>query len=379
MRNGNTEKDHDCQLCPKGTFQATESNETCAVCEAAKEVTPLNALEGATGCVTCVQKTHIDSDGVSHTACELLVGDKCPAGMGYLVTIATKPNLCLPCAAGEFQSSDGSDEACAVHTITTCPAGQQLKAGTASTDSVCEACPSGTYKAGSGAEACTPWLYEVCAIGYERVLTPSATQDGNCSACASGYFNNGKNAKACKEHREVCPAGFGLVAGTTEADATCQSCASGTFSAALDGGACVAHRTSCAAGEALGTDGDASNDHSCAPCASGTYNTDGTTCIAHTEASCPAGKAFAGSSTVDGSCSGCVGSYQPNADSTAACKAWTVCNPTTEIETQAPSALQDRICACAGGHRFDKPSGTCMACGGNLKRAAGDVKFVLAQ
>ena len=374
--NGNTEKDHDCQPCPKGTFQATESNETCALCEEGKEVTPLNALEGATGCVACVQKTHIDSDGVSHTACEALSGDKCPAGMGYLITDATKPNLCLPCPAGEFQASDDSDEACVAHTITTCPAGQQLKAGTASTDSVCEACPSGTYKAGSGAEACTPWLYEVCAIGYERVSEPSATQDGNCSACAAGYFNNGKNADACKAHRQICPAGFGLVAGTNEADATCQSCASGTFSAALDGGACVAHRTSCAAGEALGTDGSATKDHSCSPCISGTYNTDGTTCIEHTEASCPAGKGFVGSSTIDGSCSDCVDSYQPNAGSTAACKAWTVCDPTTEIETQAPSAVQDRICACAEGHRYDKPSKTCMACGGNLKRAAGDVKFV---
>ena len=141
----------------------------------------------------------------------------------------------------------------------------------------------------------------------------------------------------------------------------------------------MAHRSACAAGEALGTDGDASKDHSCTPCASGTYNTDGTTCLTHTDTSCPAGKGFAGSSTVDNVCEVCVGSYQPNAGSTAACKAWTVCDPTTEIETQVPSALQDRICACAGGHRFDKPSGTCMACGGNLKRAAGDVKFVLAQ
>ena len=377
--NADTDKDNDCKLCPKGTYQPTEGNENCALCEAGKEVTPLNALEGATGCIACVQATHIDYDGASHTACELLTGDKCPAGMGYLVTDASKPNLCLPCAAGKFQPIDGSKDACTTHTVTTCPAGQQLKADTASTDSVCEPCPSGTYKSGSGADACTPWLYEVCEVGYERTSAPSATQDGACTACASGYFNNGKNADACKEHREVCPAGFGLVAGTAEADATCQSCGSGTFSANLDGGACVAHRSSCAAGEALGTDGSTSKDHSCTPCSEGSYNTDGITCIPHTVTSCPAGKGFLGSATVDGSCSDCVDSYQPNADSTAACKAWTVCDPSTEIETQAPSTIQDRVCGCAEGHRFDKALQTCIACSGNLKRAAGDVKFVAAQ
>ncbi|MBD52832.1 MAG: hypothetical protein CL450_06000, partial [Acidimicrobiaceae bacterium] len=249
------------------------------------------------------------------------------------------------CAEGthvQERAPDGmQDRLCRAVGAADCSADQWITGGRCENKTT--VCDPGYYLVASDRRtadnACTPWG-GACANGVLKQQS-RRTQENHCGSCDAGHWLDGGECKlwtTCSQGTQV---ETQAPSGTRDRqcrDATASDCPSGQW---FNGWKCDDKTTECPAGHYLAASNSSTSDNACTPwggeCANGVLKLQ----LRRTKADdC-------------GSCN--VGHWLDD----GACTPWTTCAQGTQVETQAPSDTQDRICRttgasdCSEGQWFD--------------------------
>jgi len=225
---GDTRVPSYCSPCPEGTYSGASmatSQQTCASC-------PLNMVSKA------------GSTSLQECSCQ----------PGY--TLSSSGIQCVPCAAGTYKASAGSQP------CSSCPADETSAQGSA-TSSSCQQiyCPKGSYT--NAAKDLVP--QEECFLCERGSYTDTKGADV-CTPCPEGTYGLDLGASAQSQCTR-CPLGTSSgVAGATLQE-QCISCAKGTFAEKTGEAVC----TSCGAGKFNAQVGSTSAT-ACTDCIAGTYS-----------------------------------------------------------------------------------------------------------
>eukprot|EP00961_Rhodomonas_salina_P297024 3936872-Rhodomonas_salina.10 len=187
-----------CVVCPAGTFKNVPGPGSCAACGSGSY-----SFANATTCVPCPANSGATPGQSGY--CNCLAGYTWSAG------------LCVPCQAGTYKASQGSEPcvACPSGSISAAPASEacsECLAGSyaAAGDSRCTECPP---QATTEVDAPVSIADCICRAGYEG--------DGwTCSACPAGTYKGKVGPGACME----CPANsFSVGAGAGIHDCICSA------------------------------------------------------------------------------------------------------------------------------------------------------------
>jgi hypothetical protein len=222
-----------------------------------------------------------------------------------------------------------------------------------------------------------------CAAGKYQTQAPSALQDRVCSTCATGVYcaggaaapapcqagttwdHDANPATACAAVTASCAAGkYQTQAPTALEDRICTACTAGQYCA---GG--VTAPAACQVGSTW--DHDANPATACAAvtasCAAGKYQTQTPTALQDRICTaCTAGQYCAGGVTAPAACQ--VGStWDHDGNPATACVAVAAPCAAGKRETQAPSAVQNRLCtACVAGEYCAGGAAAPVACTGTV-------------
>eukprot|EP00941_MAST-03F_sp_MAST-3F-sp1_P002919 g2919.t1 len=338
-----------CTACPAGQFRSAATLTGCAICPKGSETQDssnnFNSGSDSVKCQACSSGKYgaggLDADG------KAIGCIACPKGK-----VVINGQHCIPCAAGKFKSSAGSE------TCDECPAG---KYESAAGQSKCSDCPKGRYKSLTNMEKllrCTN-----CVAGKYNAST-AQTNPNSCVACAAGKYSKVVGAitpNVCK----VCPAGRGQDTATRSSCAMCASgfysdatipgcsvCPSGKFAAEAGMTECLLH-SNCPPGKGRDAsalysgNGTANTDTVCKVCPLGSNNNSSDKSVCDANPSCPAGQGFF-RSAIDkiGFCEPCQIGYFSSSDDSTPCvdNRWVSCPSHSEqaatftinVETQQP-------------------------------------------
>ncbi|KAJ6230217.1 insulin-like growth factor binding protein [Anaeramoeba flamelloides] len=169
--------DHDCLMCPIGTYSGiinATSVDECLPCEEGTYVDH----EGAQFCYLCDKGSYQGGQGYNYC-------NKCGPG-----TYQNEKGMsyCNLCPAGTFSDISGNTN---VMGCTECPLGKFSNISGATSTNDCTECPDGFYNDVEAATAC-----QECDLGYE-----SKTSKRGCQICEEGYYR-GEMDSSCQECEE---------------------------------------------------------------------------------------------------------------------------------------------------------------------------------
>ena len=190
-----------------------------------------------------------------------------------------------------------------------------------------------------------------CEIGEEEVAKPTTSSDRVCQKCAKGTFRSSlwDQSRPCEKWTECLSGQYASKAPTATSDREClplNPCKSGSYieqDASPTSDFVCAKCSQCSSGQtpkpgSCKPDGtsDTQCNAACVVCTKGQYlkepcaaNSPGK-CASCSSNVCPLGQFLSGPCTSKGDRS---------------CTPWRSCNPSTEYETNEPTATRDRVCA----------------------------------
>eukprot|EP00051_Salpingoeca_urceolata_P023490 m.399001 g.399001 ORF g.399001 m.399001 type:complete len:2967 (-) comp20111_c4_seq14:113-9013(-) len=328
-------QDRVCSLCPTGSYcPGTPSDPDIVPCPDNSNTGSVTGASSVDACV-CVEN-YFDSIAGNGVECD----DWTPCEPGTHQTAAPSPTSqreCSACPVNHYCTgvSPFQPLVCPPSTTTN---------GQLSVESIqgCR-CSGNNYDQDPG-DGVDCKSHSTCDAGTYETASPTDARDRECSQCPAGSYcpggppfaklkcpNNAESSAGAKTINEcTCKSGFWDTAPATTA-VTCQAW------------------HTCDPGEFEHSAPSHNSDRECRPCLAGSY-CPGTAGDDYPIVSCPTGSSSPVSSDAESDCI-CQGSqFDSDQGAGVTCSSWNDC-PFGHYETDAPTALADRVCqACDLGH-----------------------------